>query len=204
MNWEDKICLREQNEVFMRQTNTINEALAYLFHGNKTILAFISSSYKLISLLSSGASGNALLLRVVRTQIRIKKAWEMKVEWKTGSIKNDLPTYKMIFACHETLKRMSLKLNVLFSFFYSLKWVSIQSSRWEHWENVGKWNKQTIPIKPQVRALIRAHFQKNVQGHLFVNLIGFVREMSCTRHGLERQSGFGSAFLRYVFAYETY
>lgn len=80
MNSEDKISLREQDEVFMRQTNKINEVLAYLFHGNKTILAFISSSYKLISLLSSGASGNALLLRVVRTQIRIKKAWEMKVE----------------------------------------------------------------------------------------------------------------------------
>lgn len=64
----------------MHQTNKINEVLAYLFHRNKTILAFIWSSYKLTSLLSSGASGSALLLRVVRTQIRIKKAWEMKVE----------------------------------------------------------------------------------------------------------------------------
>lgn len=47
MNSEDKISLSEQNEVFMWQTNKINEALAYLFHGYKTILAFISSSYKL-------------------------------------------------------------------------------------------------------------------------------------------------------------
>lgn len=173
---EIKICLREQNEVFMRQTNKINEARAYLFHGNKTILAFISSSYKLTSPLSSSASGNALLLRVVRTQIRIKKAWEMKVEWKSGSIKNDLPTYKMICACYETLKRMSLKLNVLFSFFYTLKWVCIHSFRWQHGEKVGRRNKQIIPIKPQVRALIRVSFQQNVQGRLFVNLIGFVKE----------------------------
>lgn len=46
MNSEDEICLRELNEVFMWQTNKINEVLAYLFHGNKTILAFISSSRK--------------------------------------------------------------------------------------------------------------------------------------------------------------
>lgn len=155
-----KICLQEQNEEFMHQTNKINEALAYLFHGNKTIFAFIWISYKLTSLLSSGAPGSALLLRVVRTQIRIKKLWEMKVEWKTGSIKNDLPTYEMICAWNETLKRM--KLNVLFSFFYSLKWACIQSFRWEHGDKVGRRNKQIIPIKPQVRALIRVLIQKYV------------------------------------------
>lgn len=48
-----------------------------------------------------------------------------------------------------------------------------------------------------MRALIRIHTQKNVQGRVFVNLIGFVKEMSYTRHGLKRQSGFGRAFLRY-------
>lgn len=142
MNSEDKICLRELNEVFMWQTNEINEVLAYLFHGNKTILAFISSSSKLTSVLSSDMPGNALLLGLVRTQIRIKKAWEMKVEWKSGSIKNDLPTYEMICACYEALKRLSIKLNLLFSFFYSLIWACIQSFRWELFQKVGRRNKQ--------------------------------------------------------------
>lgn len=155
-------------------TDKINEELAYLFHGYKTILAFISSSYKLTSLLSSGALGNALLLRVVRTQIRIKKAWEMKVGWTTGSIKNDLPTYEVICASYETLKRMSLKLNVLFSFVYSSKWVFIKSFRWEHWERVGRRNKQIIPTKLQVRALIRVRFQEHVQERK--------KEMSCSHH----------------------
>lgn len=58
---------------------------------------------------------------VVRTQIRIKKTWEMK----SGAMKK--PLHEMICVCYGTLDRLSLKVHLLFSFFYSMKWACVQS-----------------------------------------------------------------------------